>query len=40
MRVSVVYNAVMEDGPADEQDVLIQVDAVRKARYNILGKVR
>jgi D-alanine-D-alanine ligase len=31
MRVSVVYNAVMEDGPADEQDVLIQVDAVRKA---------
>jgi len=31
MRVSVVYNAVMEDGRADEQDVLIQVDAVRKA---------
>jgi D-alanine-D-alanine ligase len=31
MRVSVIYNAVMEDGPADEQDVLVQLDAVRKA---------
>jgi len=31
MRVSVVYNAVMDDGRADEQDVLVQVDAVRKA---------
>jgi D-alanine-D-alanine ligase len=31
MRVSVVYNAVTDDGPADEQDVLVQVDAVRKA---------
>ncbi|MEJ2169260.1 MAG: D-alanine--D-alanine ligase [Desulfobacterales bacterium] len=31
MRVSVVYNAVTDDGRADEQDVLVQVDAVRKA---------
>ena len=31
MRVSVVHNAVTDDGPADEQDVLVQVDAVRKA---------
>jgi D-alanine-D-alanine ligase len=31
MRVSVVYNAVTDDGRADEQDVLIQADAVRKA---------
>jgi D-alanine-D-alanine ligase len=31
MRVSVVHNAVTADGPADEQDVLVQVEAVRKA---------
>ncbi len=31
MRISVVYNAVADEGPADEQDVLVQVDAVRKA---------
>jgi D-alanine-D-alanine ligase len=31
MRVSVVYNAVTDGGRADEQDVLVQVGAVRKA---------
>lgn len=31
MRVSVVHNAVTDDGPADELDVLDQVDAVREA---------
>lgn len=31
MRVSIVHNAVSTDGPADEQDVLVQVEAVRKA---------
>ena len=31
MRVAVVHNAVTDDSPADEQDVLVQVDAVREA---------
>jgi D-alanine-D-alanine ligase len=31
MRVTVVHNAVTDNGPADEQDVLVQVDAVLKA---------
>jgi len=31
MRVSVVHNAVADDGPADEQDVLVQVAAIREA---------
>jgi D-alanine-D-alanine ligase len=31
MRVSVVHNAVTDEGPADELDVLVQVDAVREA---------
>ena len=31
MRVSVVHNAVTDDGSADELDVLVQVDAVREA---------
>jgi D-alanine-D-alanine ligase len=31
MRVSVVHNAVTDDSPADEQDVLVQVEAVREA---------
>ena len=31
MRVSVVHNAVSDDGPADQLDVLIQVDAVRQS---------
>ena len=36
MRVSVVHNAVTDDGPADELDVLDQVDAVRQA-LRVLG---
>jgi D-alanine-D-alanine ligase len=35
MHVSVVYNAVLDDGPADEQDVLFQVDAVREALLSL-----
>ncbi len=31
MRVTVVHNAVADEGPADELDVLVQVDAVREA---------
>jgi len=31
MRVTLVHNAVTDDDPADEQDVLVQVDAVREA---------
>jgi D-alanine-D-alanine ligase len=31
MRVTVVHNAVPDEGPADELDVLVQVDAVREA---------
>jgi len=30
MRVSVVHNAVADDGPADEQDVLVQTAAIRE----------
>jgi len=36
MRVSVVHNAVTDDGPADELDVLDQVDAVGQA-LRVLG---